>query len=128
MWNYIVDHWRGRFGLLRSSLLNGVAIYLVLTLGGAGVGMLLKSVVGASRFDMLAGSPVAVFGVLAVFILWLLWAVVGVFRCGVRNAFDTANTKARRIGGVAAIAGVVLVVSLTAKDVYHLFLFSRLHF
>jgi hypothetical protein len=91
MWmrKYILAHWRGELGLLRSWLVNGVAVYLVLILGGAGLGMLLKSVVGASRFDMLAGSPVAVFGVLAVFVLWLLWAVVGILRCGTARSNGT---------------------------------------
>lgn len=122
MRKYILAHWRGELGLLRSCFVNGVAVYLVLILGGAGLGMLLKSVVGASRFDMLAGTPVTVFGVLAVFVLWLLWAVVGILRCGTRNAIDRSNTTARRIGGTAAVAATLFLAFLTAKDVYHLFI------
>jgi hypothetical protein len=122
MWHYIVAHWRGRLGLLRSCFVNGIAVYLALLLGGAGLGMFLKSVIGASRFDMLVGSPVAVFGVLAVFAVWLLWAGVGIFRCGTRNAIDRSNTMTRRMGGVVAVATALFVAFLTAKDMYYLFI------
>jgi hypothetical protein len=122
MWQYIVAHWRGRLGLLKSCFVNGIAVYLVLLLGGAGLGMLLKSVVGASRFDILAESRVAVFGVFAVFALWLVWAGVGIFRCGTRNAIDRSNTTVRRIGGAAAVAAALFAAFLTAKDVYYLFI------
>jgi hypothetical protein len=64
-----------------------------------------------------ANSPLLVYTGAAVFLLWGIWAAVGIFRCGARNAFDKTNTTGRRIGGVAAVAGVVLVASLAAKDV-----------
>jgi hypothetical protein len=109
IWNYIVAHWRGRLGLLRSALLNGVIAYFILVAIALTVGRV-------------SDSQILIYGVKGVFVLWAIWAGVGILRCGARNAFDTANTKARRIGGVAAIVGVVLVASFMGRDVYHLFL------
>jgi hypothetical protein len=109
MWNYIVAHWRGRLGLLKSCLLNGVGVYCLL--------VLVSMIIGGR----VAQSWTLAYAVLGVFVLWGIWAGVGIFRCGARNAFDSTNTKIRRIGGVAAIAGVVLVASFMAKDVYYLF-------
>jgi hypothetical protein len=111
MWNYIVAHWSGRLGLLRSCLLNGAAVYCLLLLVSWAIAT--SAAVGSS--------PMFVYAVAGVFVLWGIWAGVGIFRCGGRNAFDSTNTTIRRIGGVAAIAGVVLVAWFMAKDVYYLF-------
>jgi hypothetical protein len=54
-------------------------------------------------------------------VLWAIWAGVEIFRCGARNAFDSTNPKARRIGGVAVMAGVIVVAAFMAQDVYYLF-------
>jgi hypothetical protein len=112
MWNYIVAHWRGRLGLVRSSLLNGVAIYWLLIL----LIFIITSTIGG------ADSPLFVYTGAGVFLLWGIWAGVGIFRCGARNAFDKTNSTGRRIGGVVAVAGAVLVASFMAKDLYHLFI------
>ncbi len=61
------------------------------------------------------------YAVAGVFLIWGIWAGVGIFRCGGRNAFTSTSSTARRIGGVAAIAGVVLVAFFMAKDTYYLF-------
>jgi hypothetical protein len=110
MQKYMLAHWRGELGLLQSCLLNGVAVYCLLLVL---VFVIIKSGGADSQILVYAGA--------GVFLLWGIWAVVGIFRCGARNAFDRANTKIRRIGGAAAIAGVVVVAWFMAKDVYHLF-------
>jgi mannose/fructose/N-acetylgalactosamine-specific phosphotransferase system component IID len=99
IWNYIVAHWRGRLGLLRSSLLNGVVVYCLLVF----------IIVSSGKAFFYTGATV--------FLLWWIWASVGIFRCGGRYTFDRANTTVRRIEGVAAIAGVVIVGAYMARDV-----------
>jgi hypothetical protein len=110
MWNYIVAHWGGRLGLLRSCLLNGVAVYCLL--------VFLSMVIVGSVTGL---SPILAYGVGGLFVIWGIWAGVDIFRCGGRNAFDSTSSTARRIGGVAAIVGVVLFAFFMAKDTYYLF-------
>ena len=114
MWNYIVAHWNGRLGLLRSCLLNGVAVYLLLLL-------VLWAIATSAAVGSSPVSPVFAYAVAGVFLIWGIWAGVGIFRCGGRNAFNSTSSTARRIGGVAAIAGVVLFAFFMAKDTYYLF-------
>jgi len=106
MWTYIVAHWRGRLGLLRSALLNGVAAYF----------LLVATVLMVSR---VSNSQILAYGMAGVFVLWIIWAGVGILRCGTSNAFDNTKPMARRIGGLAAIAGVVVVAFFMARDVYY---------
>jgi cation transporter-like permease len=100
---YAVAHWCGRLSLLKSALVNGVAMYFVLVLG----------FVGLSRW-------INIYAGMAVFLLWSIWAAVGIFRCGLRNALNPANGTVSRIGGAVAIVGVLCVVFFTVKDLVHL--------
>jgi hypothetical protein len=77
---YILAHWRGEQGLLRSTLLNSVIIYFVLVLGLVVMGKV-------------TNNQISVFTGLAVCLLFLIWAFVGMLRCGTRYAFDKAMTK-----------------------------------
>jgi hypothetical protein len=110
MWNYIIAHWRGRLGLLQSLLLNGVVGYFVIIALLWGIS---ATPAGSSRISVYAWAVVLV--------LWSIWALVGIFRCGGRNAFGDPSSKVRRVGGVVAIVGAVLVGFFTAKDIYFLF-------
>jgi hypothetical protein len=60
MWNYIVAHWSGRLGLLRSCLLNGAAVYCLL--------LLVSWAIAASA--AVGSSPMFVYAVAGVFVLW----------------------------------------------------------
>jgi putative DNA-invertase from lambdoid prophage Rac len=86
MRNYIVDHWCGRLGLARFLFLNGVAISVLLIV-----------VVGVieSRWPR----PEFIWVWLVVFVVWLIWACVGIFRCGARYLLDRENGVACRVGG-----------------------------
>ena len=118
MQKYILAHWRGELGLVKSSLLNGVAVYLALLLAGAALGLLAQYVFGdpvAAFFK----SPVFIGAVMIVLLIFMLWALVGAFRCGVRNLLDCTNKVTSRIGGAAVMIGVVLVAVFVANDLMH---------
>jgi hypothetical protein len=112
--NYITTHWRGQQGLLRSTLINGVLAYLVLIIISVGLG---------SAFQI---TGAAVLVVVAIILVWMVWAAVGIVRCGLRNALDSNSRTAPRIGGVIAIAGVLAIAYFTTKDLVHLGLFRWL--
>lgn len=104
---YVLSHWRGEQGLVKSVLLNGVAFYLIFALPLGSVG------------SMINGKAVIFAGV-AAFAMWLVWASVGVLRCGTRYLCDRTKGASSRIGGAAAIFGVLAVAWFTAKDLIHL--------
>jgi hypothetical protein len=83
---YIVAHWRGHLGLLQSAQLNGLVIYFVL--------IFVSSIPIASVQSYLFR-----YALLGVFLLWGIWAGVGILRCGARNAIDKANTKGGELAG-----------------------------
>ena len=110
MWKYIVTHWRGEQGLLRSCLLNGVALYFALSpvlamLSGIGaylafnLGFLYGSLNDMENsikfYAFFFWSPIA--------LLVNIWACVGMVRCGLRNESDRTNNAGQRIGGVIAV-------------------------
>lgn len=108
VWKYISAHWRGEQGILRSSLINGVLLYVILV-----TGLVSLSTGPSGQLTVLAG--------LVVFLLWLTWASVGILRCGARNALDRANAKISRLGGLVAIIGVLLGAFFSVKDMIRLF-------
>ena len=103
MIEYGLSHWRGRQGLLRATLLNGVAAYLVLAVALAASGGVINAYVG-----------------LSVFLVWMVWATVGIIRCGARKAFDRTSTKLSRLGGILAIVGAVCLAVLSVRDMVSL--------
>lgn len=104
MRRYILTHWRGEQELLVSSLINGILIYVVLVASLVSIGQLVSS-------------RVFTFGGIVVFVLWMIWAAVGNFRCGIRNALAQANGWGARLGGVIVVVGVLLVGFFSIKDV-----------
>ncbi|MFI5020689.1 MAG: hypothetical protein ACHQRJ_03410 [Alphaproteobacteria bacterium] len=108
--SYIRTHWRGEQSLMRTTFVNGIAAYLVVIIALVALGELTTS------------SIVLYFG-LGVFFVWWVWACVGVFRCAARAAFHRHSTLQRRIGGVAALIGVLLVSIFTLNDVIRLHLY-----
>jgi len=105
MANYIVAHWRGQLGLLKSCFVNGIAGYLLLVVATA---ILSRAAVEEPALSYGVLRAASLYGGLLAFIVWSIWALVGIFRCGARNAFDSTNTTAKRVGGAAAIAGALL--------------------
>ena len=105
MANYIVAHWRGQLGLLKSCFVNGIAGYLLLVVATA---ILSRAAVEGPALSYGVLRAASLYGGLLAFIVWSIWALVGIFRCGARNAFDSTNTTAKRVGGAAAIAGPLL--------------------
>ena len=111
MCDYLLAHWQGEQGLLRSLALNGALLYIVL-------------VVVLLLVEQAANNNVVVTYIgLGIFLLWLVWAVVGIFRCAARYALDRGNPAGSRIGGVIVIVGAVVVVVLMIRDAIHFGLF-----
>jgi hypothetical protein len=118
MWNYISAHWQGRLGLSKSFFLNGVLVLFFFF-----------AIAAALSFGRLRDSQLTIYVWAVLLLVWAIWACVGVFRCGLRNAFNGMNGKARRAGGIFVLAIVVVFAWFTGNDLYHLFvypLFSRL--
>jgi hypothetical protein len=109
MRGYLLAHWQGRQSLLRSVLLNGALLYLVLVVVLVVVG---QAADNNSLFTLVGAM---------IFLLWVIWAAVGIFRCGARNALDRANSIGSRIGGAIAIICMVAVICLSMNDARHLF-------
>ena len=99
---YLLAHWRGEHGLLRSSLLNGALIYIIIFVALASLGQIMNN----SSFT---------FTGVAIFLLWSVWASVGIFRCGIRNIFDLGRKTSSRIGGAVAIISVMIFVIFWSK-------------
>ena len=111
MRNYIIDHWCGRLGLALSLFINGVAISVLLVV-----------VAGVIEGSLPRPHPEQEFlwPWLVVFAVWLVWACVGIFRCGARYLLEREYGVVRRVGGLAAIAVVVVYVWVVGQNLYHL--------
>jgi hypothetical protein len=123
-WNYILAHWRGEQGLLKSCLLNGFIFPSVAVIAVVYAGLVAEAEYFAWRFvshrELVANPTKAgAYGATACFLTSLpvcLWAVVGVFRCGLRNVRNSANTTNRRIGGaIALLFGLWLTASISVS-------------
>src|SRR5664279_606065 len=106
--HYITTHWRGEQGLLRSTLINGIMAYAVLTLGFGGLG---------TAFNI---GRVGVYVGLAVFLIWMVWAAVGILRCGLRNVLHSGDKIVPKIGGLLASVALCAFLYLSAKDLAHI--------
>ena len=109
MWRYVLTHWQGKQSLPRAALLNGVLFCLLLVFVLVGIGLLFNN------------NQVVVWLCLAAFFVWMLWALVGIFRCATRVALDPTSPTLTRIGGALAIVGVIVVVVVSIDDVRRLF-------
>jgi hypothetical protein len=70
---------------------------------------------------------VGVYVGLATFLIWMVWAAVGIFRCGIRNVLHSGDKIIPKVGGLLASAGVCVVLYLAAKDLVHLGFFRWLY-
>lgn len=109
MLTYIVAHWQGKFGLAKSFLLNGVAIFVLLNL-----------VLYALYWFGVGVSQIVLYSWIVLVVVWAIWACVGTFRSGVRAAFDNTSGRARGVAGLLVAISVVAFVWFMARDLYHL--------
>ena len=102
--SYLLEHWRGEHGLLRSCLFNGLILNFLI-LGGE-IGILALYVVMSGGQLQQPQEYYHSVGLTweAVWVCVGIWACVGIFRCGVRHARDRTNTNIHRVKGVMAIA------------------------
>jgi hypothetical protein len=103
-------HWRGEFSLFTSVFVNGLAILVFLVLV-AWVGLAL----GAEDGGVFVGAWAVAY------LLWLVWALVGIFRSGIRNYRSPESSIARRVFAVCAMIGVLTVCALMVWDLIRLF-------
>jgi hypothetical protein len=125
---YIVAHWRGQQSLMRSCLFNavvlGAAIWLAAVIIQLGFSWGYRHLVSPS--DLFGPLMYFVFPFkIVVWLVWGLWAAVGVFRCGVRNAGKENNTKSVRVGGVAAITASIVLAAWIGNEVVDLVVAER---
>jgi hypothetical protein len=118
---YIVAHWRGQQGLIRTCLLNGIALSIlivVVTSVGVIAGSYITVMMGGVRGTEEQMADAMVFRSELVFVPLVLiirtWQCVGTFRCGLRNLCGRTNPIAMKFGGVAAL---VLGVELGYLDI-----------
>lgn len=105
--NYIVTHWRGQQSLLISVLVNGLGAYIVLVLLLATLG----GIVAGQSFQYLG---------IGIFCAWFIWATVGIVRCALRAMFNRQSMLWQKIGGGAALLGVMVVTISTIRDIIRL--------
>ena len=110
---YFLAHWRGELSLTKSALLNGLIAYLILV----------SAFLGGFQFIPYKGF---VYFVVAVFIGWTFWAVVGIVRCALRIISSKHPSRLHRVLAtfaaiVAAICALAFLV-VTAEDVFYLFI------
>ena len=117
--NYIASHWRGEQGLLRTCLLNGFVFYglYVIALGLLSVLVTYPFISSFAHHEAASGevnraaSKILVdkivlgveIGTIPTTLVYMIWACVGIFRCGLRNLRDVANETRKRVGGAMAL-------------------------
>jgi hypothetical protein len=113
MWKYILAHWRGEHGFLRSCLWNGLVLNILIF--GEGVGFY---TIVYTLMKMIDRAPMDYRTVCLIWaILWAsvgTWACVGIFRYGIKQIFDRTNTNVQRITGTIAIAWTFIIGLETA--------------
>jgi hypothetical protein len=112
MKKYIIQHWRGQQSLFRSCLLNGVVGYLVLSI----ILSVAVVVVTGDPTGMLTGrgipnitNTVGQLYILPFLMPFEIWALVGIWRCGLRNMQDRSAKLKQRLGGMLALGLATLI-------------------
>lgn len=113
MKRYIISHWRGEFGILKSFLLNGIAMYFGI--------IVIFSFVYAVFIPLLHNNKLSINVIISLFLIFITWSLVGITRSGIKHATKSGNSAILRISGVASILFSLLIIFLTLKDVMILF-------
>ena len=105
---YLRAHWLGDLSLAISTFINGLALYLALIFLLVPLGVLLNS-------------PVFTYAGIAVFLIWFIWASVGIVRSAIRNFRLSEASLLRRTAAVGAITLVLIVWAVALRDLVFLF-------
>ena len=105
---YLRAHWQGDLSLAISTCINGLALYLALIFLLVPLGALLNS-------------PVFTYAGIAVFLIWIIWASVGIVRSAIRNFRLSEASLLRRTAAVGAITLVLIVWAVALHDLVFLF-------
>jgi hypothetical protein len=62
-----------------------------------------------------------VYAWLAAFIIWEVWAAVGIVRCAIRTAADPRQNSPLRASAIVAMILTAVFVVFTVRDLAHLF-------
>src|ERR1700733_14490538 len=104
MWKYICAHWQGEHSITRSCLLNGVIVPLFMHF--CGIVIVGLFIVCSIAISSRPPNPIIFhYAQFCLFLIWAIWASVGVIRCGWRNL------RVRPIGGVAAMTWGLLIAA-----------------
>ncbi|MGD9503010.1 MAG: hypothetical protein AB7V40_11065 [Methyloceanibacter sp.] len=90
--------------MTKAALVNGLCLYILLVLALVTLGKHLNVFVGVSLF-----------------LIYFMWALVGIFRSGLRVSLSEYSTVLQRVLGWLAIAVVVVVAVATLFDVKRVF-------
>ena len=104
---YFRAHWLGELSLSISVFVNGLAFYLALIFMLVPLGQALNS----SVFNY-AG--------VAIFLIWTVWASVGIVRSAIRNYKLPETSLLRRIAAVGAVTRVLIVWAVTLSELVFL--------
>ena len=105
---YLRAHWLGDLSLPISIFVNGLALYLALIFLLVPLGQVLNSSVFA-------------YAGIAVFLIWIIWASVGIVRSAIRNYRLSEASLLRRTAAVGAITLVLIVWAVALRDLVFLF-------
>ncbi len=103
---YLRAHWLGELSLPISFLVNGLALYLALVFLLIGFG----TQVFTSKLFLYVG--------LAVFLIWTIWASVGIVRSAIRDYRLPEASLLRRTTAVGAVTLVLLFWAFGLRDLY----------
>lgn len=96
---YIKAHWNGQLPWWKSVLVNGLLLYALFV-----------------AFSVSLADYINVYVGLSFFVVYFIWALVGMFRCGWRMSFTDGNSILRKLGGWATMAFSAVVFIGTLLD------------
>lgn len=115
MWNYVVTHWQGKLGLVKSFFQNGLTALILFF--AVAVALIIGGLPDSQPVNDIW---------LVLMLVWATWACVGAFRYRLYYALERVHGKVRRVGGVLVMVIVVVFAWFTAQDLYHLFIYPLL--
>jgi hypothetical protein len=109
MTRYVTSHWHGKHSLAKSVFVNGLAAYVILVVGFVSIGQFVRS-----QLFVIVG--------LLVFLLWSVWATVGILRCAMKTTVRSDATLLSRLFGILAVICVIVATVYAALDLWSLYL------
>jgi hypothetical protein len=127
MLKLLVRHWRGEEGLIQSCLVNGGFVGLMVKgwsiflasalsialIGGIPITFLIPyALVLQVRLKNFGEGALCANVLVLPFAVWAVWACVGAFRAGLRNASGKGNSRTRQFAGRVAVVWAVSVFGI----------------